>query len=95
MNNDGDTTPDPVEEGEDFPVADLRTRGTYWKKAFGGTRMWIATIACGIIALVLIGLVISSGGRTITISFEDGFGIKPGDTLRYRHRCGGSQTGIG
>ncbi|MGI9519309.1 MAG: MlaD family protein [Pirellulaceae bacterium] len=84
MISDGDIQDMGSESPDEFPVAEVRPRVSIWKKIFGGTRMWIATLFCLIVAAVLIGLALSGGGRTITIAFEDGFGIKPGDTLRYR-----------
>ncbi len=84
MSRDDDTQDRGGESLDEFPVADVQPRLPLWKKIFGGTRMWIATLVCLMVAGVLIGLAVSGGGRTITIAFEDGFGIKPGDTLRYR-----------
>lgn len=53
--------------------------GRQWR-----TRLWWLTAIC---VLVAIGVTVSSlrpAGETIVVHFADGFGIKPGDTLRYR-----------
>lgn len=71
-------------EVEDFPVARVQPRISYWKKIFGSSRMWIATAVCAVVALILLIMALGTGGVQISISFEDGFGIKPGDTLRFR-----------
>ncbi len=82
------------ENSVEFPLAETVNRADSWKKIFAATRMWIATAICGIVALVLIITSIGGGGRTISISFLDGFGIKPGDTLRYRGIDVGEVTAV-
>ena len=46
--------------------------------------MWFLTLVCGIVALILLSLSWFSAGTQISITFQDGHGIKPGDTLNYR-----------
>ena len=78
---------DPASAGSEvaaIPVAKIEPRTSFLKKAFGATWMWLATLACLIIALVLMAMSWLSTGTHITISFEDGYGIKAGDTLNFR-----------
>lgn len=79
---------------DQFPVAVVQSRGAHWKRIFGQTRMWIATAICAIVAVVLLVMAFGSAGYTITINFGDGYGIKPGDTLRYRGIDVGEVTGV-
>ncbi len=67
-----------------LPLAQVKTRSQFWASLFRGTRMWIATAVCAVIALVLVVSAFQGGGRLIEIQFDDGYGVKPGDTLRYR-----------
>ncbi len=82
------------ESTDDFPLAEVQQPAQIFKKILGGTRMWIATAVCAVIALILVISALSSGGATITIRFDDGYGIKPGDTLRYRGIDVGEVTGV-
>lgn len=49
-----------------------------------GSKLWIVTAACLIVAILLVVTAVGSRGTDITVSFEQGHGIKPGDTLRHR-----------
>ena len=65
------------------PVAKVKPAGQVKTNRYV-TRLWWLT---GICLVVAAGLVISSfqsQGTEISIQFEDGHGLKPGDTLRYR-----------
>ncbi len=58
------------------------------------TRLWWLTGLCGLVAG---GLVYSSFGQTgwtIRVRFQDGHGLTPGDTLRYRGIDIGAVTGV-
>lgn len=58
------------------------------------TRLWWLTAVC---ALLAIGLIVSSyraQGRPIRIQFSDGYGLKVGDTLRYRGIDVGAVSGV-
>ncbi len=68
----------------DFPLANVQTKTPFMKKAFASSRMWMATVLCALVAIVLLAMAWGSGGTHVSISFDDGFGIKPGDTLRFR-----------
>jgi paraquat-inducible protein B len=58
------------------------------------TRLWWLTGACVILALGLIASSFRSQGKTISIRFLDGYGLKVGDTLRYRGIDAGAVTSI-
>ena len=48
------------------------------------TRLWWLTGICAVLALGLVLSSFRSQGTQITVHFEDGHGLKAGDTLRYR-----------
>ncbi|MCR9293022.1 MAG: MlaD family protein [bacterium] len=48
------------------------------------TRLWWLTALCGLLAIVLVLSGFRSQGLQIRIQFQDGHGLKVGDTLRYR-----------
>lgn len=56
------------------------------------TRMWWLTGCCGLVALLLVIASWRAQGTPITVTFESGYGLKPGDTLRYRGIDVGSVT---
>lgn len=58
------------------------------------TRLWWLTGVCTLLAIGLIATNFRTQGRTITIRFSDGYGLKPGDTLRYRGVDVGSVTAV-
>lgn len=69
--------------GETIPEAAV-VPGAAARKRRWRTRLWWLT---GLCILVAVGVTIGSlraAGETIVVHFRDGFGIKPGDTLRYR-----------
>ena len=69
---------------EEFPTANVEPRTSRFSRLFGSTRMWMATAVCALIAIILVVLTWTNFGTHIVISFDDGYGIKPGDTLRFR-----------
>lgn len=64
------------------PTAVVRT-STRQRWIILGSRMWILTLICLVAAVGLTWLTLRDNGLTIAINFEQGHGIKPGDTLRY------------
>jgi paraquat-inducible protein B len=46
--------------------------------------LWIATLACLIVALVLVWLQVRAGGPVIDVHFSQGYGLQPGDPVRFR-----------
>lgn len=48
------------------------------------TRLWWLTAICLVVAAGLVITSFQSQGTEIAVTFEDGHGLKPGDTLRYR-----------
>jgi paraquat-inducible protein B len=48
------------------------------------TRLWWLTGLCVVLAIGLIATNFRGQGSVITISFDDGYGLKVGDSLRYR-----------
>ncbi len=69
---------------DDFPVATIKPKVSLWRRLMGGSRMWIVTAICALVAVALLIAAYGSSGTHIRIAFEDGHGIKPGDTLRFR-----------
>lgn len=59
------------------------------------TRIWWLTAICAIVAIALVTTSLRSQGLSIQIAFEDGYGLKPGDTLRYRGIDVGTVTSVG
>ena len=69
----------------DFPVAQVdpaRTSG----QAVGlvVSRLWVATLVCLIIALALVWWQVRAGGPVIDVHFSQGYGLQPGDPVRFR-----------
>jgi hypothetical protein len=87
------TAPTPAAFAHTIPQAILDT-GTVVAAGRLRTRLWWLT---GLCALLAVGLVVSnlrSQGKRITVRFLDGYGLKAGDTLRYRGIDVGSVTDI-
>ena len=58
------------------------------------TRLWWLTGVCVLVAIAVTVGSLRAPGETIVVHFRDGFGIKPGDTLRYRGIDVGSVTEV-
>ncbi len=58
------------------------------------TRLWWLTAVCAVLAGLLVVSSFRSQGKTIEIQFQDGHGLKLGDTLRYRGIDVGSVTSV-
>ena len=69
----------------DFPTANVRTNSPVIR-LFSRATLWVWLLAglCLVTALVLTYRATRSVGLTITVQFEDGHGLKPDDTVRYR-----------
>ena len=81
--------PGEQEEQDEIPTAivnDWRESVTkiFKSPALRSTKMWWLTIGCAIVAILLVFSSIGSKGKKITIRFQDGHGVKPHDTLRFR-----------
>ncbi len=66
-----------------IPQASLRSG----RQAAAGrlrTRLWLLTGLCSLLAMGLVIYSLRAQGPEITIHFLDGYGLKAGDTLRYR-----------
>ena len=48
------------------------------------SRLWIATLLCVILALVLVWLQVRGDGPVIDVHFSQGHGLQPGDAVRFR-----------
>ncbi|MFN3190084.1 MAG: MlaD family protein [Aureliella sp.] len=74
---------DALDRDSAIPEAVIRTGSERRFNALR-TKLWWLTAICGLLALVIAVVSFQSQGTVIHISFEDGYGLKPGDTLRYR-----------
>lgn len=63
-----------------------RGRWEVWADRFGlrATRFWWLTAACALLAVLLLAAAWRSPGPLVTIAFEQGYGIQPGDSIRLR-----------
>ena len=85
-----DSAPDaaPLPLVEHKSSADSR-----WKAVFG-SRMWILTVVCGLVATTLVITSVTRDEHVITVRFNNGHGIKLGDALRFRGIVIGEVTDI-
>ena len=68
-----------------FPVAQVEAAHTPGQTVgLVVSRLWIATLACLIVALVLVWLQVRAGGPVIEVRFSQGYGLQPGDPVRFR-----------
>ncbi len=73
-------TPEP-----DFPTAEVRPDSAASRWLSRSSRwLWLVTLACLFIAMVLTLRASADRGRLITVRFREGHGLKAEDTLRYR-----------
>jgi paraquat-inducible protein B len=82
-----ESAPEPPPKGESFPVADVRSSRAASASSSGQsliTRVWLLTGLCLIVAIVLVVWNQKPSGPGITIRFEQGHGLKPGNTLQHR-----------
>jgi len=66
-----------------FPVADIKTAGGGIMELLRGSKMWWITIVCLVLAVGLAWQAIPASGTQITIRFDDGHGLKAGDSVQY------------
>ena len=72
---------EPTSASPSIPLANIRSAANDGKLS---TKLWWLTGICVAIAAVLVAMSLSNQGRPILIHFKDGYGLKPGDTLRFR-----------
>jgi len=75
-------------ESSDLPLANVggsSTSGSPWQtRLYGhGTRLWWLTAACLAVAIAITVASLPAHGPTITIHFDQGHGLKPGDALKH------------
>ena len=76
---------EPSHAGAEHPQAVVQVApGILAKLRTLGTKIWLLTAICFVLAIVLIVTALGSRGTSIVVSFKQGHGIKPGDTLRHR-----------
>jgi paraquat-inducible protein B len=66
----------------DFPVAEVTEANRPWWS--GLSKMWLATLACLLVAIALTVHSLESPGPKIVIHFSEGHGLKPDDAVRHR-----------
>ncbi len=68
-----------------FPVAQVEPARTPGQTVgLVVSRLWIATLLCLIVALVLVWLQVRASGPVIDVRFSQGYGLQPGDPVRFR-----------
>lgn len=74
-----------VPENNELPTADVQADpGVFTRLKPLGTKVWILTAICLVVAVILVVSALGSRGAVIEVKFKQGHGIKPGDTLRHR-----------
>lgn len=81
MNPTGEV-PDQAAQPDVAPMAIIKSAATVSGRFV--TRFWWWTLACVLLSLGLFWYARQRDGQRIQIQFEDGFGLKPDDRLRYR-----------
>lgn len=88
MNDQAAHEPSPNESGsiESIPEAAIRSGGGSLAGALRQfpSKVWLLTLACLLIAIALCWSGYRARGTKITVRFEQGHGIKPGDRLQHR-----------
>jgi len=75
----------PLPPADDFPVAEVREAVPLVRTLRrNASRLWIVTGLCLLVAVVLLASATRHRGALVTVRFEQGHGIKPGDRLRHR-----------
>jgi hypothetical protein len=69
---------------EEFPEAEVVSRGGQNGGRFAVSKMWLATLACLLGAIALVWYSLEPAGTKVTLRFQEGHGLKPGDALRNR-----------
>jgi len=69
---------------EEFPQAEVVSRRSTAGGRLAVSKMWLATLACLAGAIALVWYSLEPAGTKITLRFQEGHGLKPGDALRNR-----------
>lgn len=69
---------------EEFPEAEVVSHRDTAAGRLALSRMWLATLACLAGAVALVWSSLEPGGTNITLHFQEGHGLQPGDALRNR-----------
>ena len=69
---------------EEFPEAEVVSRSGQNGGRLAVSKMWLATLACLIGAIALVWYSLEPAGTKVTLRFQEGHGLKPGDALRNR-----------
>lgn len=69
---------------EEFPEAEVVSRRGNPIGRLAVSKMWLATLACLAGAIALVWYSLEPAGTKITLRFQEGHGLKPGDALRNR-----------
>lgn len=80
--NPTDEAPAQVEKPDQVPMAIVESAAAVSGRFV--TRFWWLTLACVLLSLGLFWYARQRDGQRIQIQFDDGFGLKPDDRLRYR-----------
>lgn len=84
MNDESTSGTDDESSDNDVAIAKVHSAQRSGSGLRRGSRLWFVTAASLLVALVLIGFSVGTSGLNITIRFENGHGIQPGDAVRYR-----------
>ena len=69
----------------EFPVAQVEAARTAGQTiGLVVSRLWIATLLCLVVAVGLVWLQVRGDGPIITVHFSKGYGLQPGDPVRFR-----------
>ena len=67
-----------------IPVANIEPAKLSAKDLFGGSKMWLLTLACLLIAIGVVWWSMPDRGLMISIRFPEGHGLKAEDAVRFR-----------
>jgi len=67
----------------EFPEATVR-RDTFNLQRLAASGFWLLTAACLVVVIVLLATTYYSAGTRVTVHFDQGHGLQPGDFVRYR-----------
>ena len=73
----------PQQPESAFPVANVKSASGGVMKLLRGSKMWWLTLVCLVVAVGLAWQAIPATGTQITIRFDDGHGLKTGDSVQY------------
>lgn len=91
-----DKPPIPAPGEQQFPLAYVQMgSGPGLWQTIRASRLWLGTLACLVVAIVLTWLSVGRSGPQLVIHFDEGHGIKAGDTMRHRGIEIGQVTAVG